>query len=173
MELLGLSCSNLNIQLDSTPIYYSDIENKAIFPENMEVVIPNENGQCYKINRFSNIYLKDNVIFLEYHNRIKELSDSFIFDGSNLYFFITEAKLEIDDVIYEITPLSYVIANNKNSVEIYNKKEDKYTMIETANQAIVTTQNYSINVSLDTIKYGEKEQLLLHKFDDLKTIDMD
>lgn len=170
--ITDLVCNNINIQLDSTPIYYSDVENKAIFPVNMELVIPNENGQVLKVNRFSNIYLKDSVAYLEYRKKLKELPEAFLYDGANLYFFIKEATLEVDGKSYEITPLSYVIANNKSSVEIYNKQEDKYTIIETEKQATVSTEKYTINISLDSIKYGEKEQLLLRKFDDLKTFEM-
>ena len=171
--ITSLTCKNYSIQLDSTPIYYRDVENKAIFPENMEIVIPSENGQVYKINRFSNIFIQDGVVYLEYREKMKELSNSFIYDGSDLYFFTTNATLEVDDTSYEISPLSYIIAINKNSIELYNKAKDEYTTIQTANQAIVKTEDYSINVSLDTIKYGEKEQLLLRKFDDLVTINMD
>lgn len=172
-EITELNCTNMNIQLDSTPLYYNDQENKAMFPENMEIVIPNENGQVYKINRFSNIYMIDNVAFLEYRKKIKEMPDSFIYDGSNLYFFMDEATLKVEGKTYKISPLSYVVANNKNSIEIYNKREDKYKMIQTEEQGIVTTKDYTINVSLDTIKYGDKEQLLLKKIDELQAINMD
>ena len=168
-----LTCNNINIQLDSTPIYYKDVENRVIFPEDMIIVIPNENGQVYKINRFSNIYLNGDVPYIEFHEKIKELPNSFIYDGGDLYFFTSSATLEVDDEIYEITPLSYVFAYNKNRVEIYNKQTDKYEIIETENQAIVTTDDYTIDVSLDTIKYGEKEQLLLKKFEELQSIDLD
>lgn len=168
-----LTCNNISIQLDSTPIYYRDIENQVIFPEDMIIVIPNENGQVYKINRFSNIYIKGNVPYIEFYDKIKELTNAFIFDGGDLYFFISNATIEIDEETYEITPLSYVYAYNQNRVEIYNKQTDEYKIIETENQAIVTTEDYTINVSLDTIKYGEKEQLLLKKFEELQTIKLD
>lgn len=169
----GLICKDYQIRLDSTPVYYSDVENKTIFPENMEIVIPSENGQVYKINQFSSIYLNNGVAYLEYHGKIKELPNAFIYDGADLYFFITEATLKVDDKSYKISPLSYVIANHKNSVEIYHQAKDEYIIIETKNQATVLTEEYSVNVSLDTIKYGEKEQLLLRKFQDLVTMNMD
>lgn len=172
-EITELTCTNMNIQLDSTPLYYKDRDNRALFPENMELVIPNQNGQVYKINRFSDVYVDNDVAYLEYRNKIKELPDSFIYDGSNLYFFLSEATLTVDDQDYTISPLSYVVANNKISIEIYNKVEDEYQMIQTENQGIVELNGCTINVSLDTFKYGDREQLLLKKIDELQVFSVD
>ncbi len=171
-EITELTCQNTNVQLDSTPLYYTDEPNRVLFPENMELVLPNQNGQIYKINRFSDVNMNQNVLYLEYRDKVRELPDGFIFDGSNLYFFLSNATLTIDDKEYELTPLSYVVAYNQSSIEIYNKEKDEYQIIETKDQGIVETKGYSINVSLDTIKYGEKEQLLLRKFDQLETFEL-
>lgn len=170
-DITELKLNDANIQLDSTPIYYKDIENKAIFPENMALVMPNANGQMYKINRFTNIYLKDNSIYAEYRNNTKELADAFIYDGADLYFFIENATLTIDEQTYEITPLSYVISTYQDSVEIYHKQTDTYEIIPTTSTNVtVSTNDYTVNLSLDTIKFGDKEQLLLKKIDELKHI---
>ena len=172
-EITELTTTNMNIQLDSTPLYYVDVNNKALFPSNMELVIPSTNGQVYKINRFSSVYTESGVAYLEYRDKTKELPESFIFDGSNLYLFLDNATLEVDDKEYELTPLSYVVAYNKSSIEIYNKSKDKYEIIKTDGYGIVKTDDYTINVSLDTIKYGDREQLLLKKFDDLQIFNFD
>ncbi len=172
-EITELTTTDMNIQLDSTPLYYQDDENKALFPANMELVVPTDNGQVYKINRFSDVQLESGIAYLEYRDKIKELPQSFIFDGSNLYFFLSNATLTIDDEEYKLTPLSYVCAYNGSSIEIYNKEKDEYQIIETDSYGIVETDDYSINVSLDTIKYGDKEQLLLKKFDEIQTFSLD
>lgn len=172
-EITELTCININIQLDSTPLYYQDLENRCLFPEDMEIVIPSQNGQVYKINRFSDIYIDGDIPYLEYRNQITGLPDSFLYDGSNLYFFISEATLTVDGIDYSISPLSYVVAISKASIEIYNKQEDTYTLIETESNGIVTTSDYTINVSLDTLKVGDREQILLKKFDELQTFSMD
>lgn len=171
-EITELTCTDKNIQLDSTPLYYEDNTNKVLFPENMELVIPNLNGQVYKINRFSDVYMDKGVAYIEYRDKIKEIPESFLFDGSNLYFFFDNAVLTIDNEEYEITPLSYIVAYSQ-SIEIYNKEKDEYKIIETSSYGTVKTADYSINVSLDTIKYGEKEQLLLKKFEDLQVFGLD
>ena len=166
-----LKLNDANIMLDSTPIYYKDLENRVFFPEDMAQVLPNDNCKMYKINRFTNIYKKDDVIYADYRDWQTELSNSFIYDGQDLYFFIQNTTLTVDGVDYEITPLSYVISSYQNSVEIYNKQDDTYLVIPTSSQNVTAkTEGYSINLSLDTIKYGEKEQLLLRNISELKSI---
>ena len=170
-DITELQLQNANIQLDSTPIYYQDIENQTLFPEDMALVIPNQNGQMYKINRFTNIYQKDNIIYTEYRNTQNELANSFIYDGGDLYFFIENTTLTIDGTNYEITPLSYVITTYQNAVEIYNQQQDTYQIIPTTSTNVTaSTEEYTINLSLDSIKYGDKEQLLLKRVETLKSI---
>lgn len=166
-----LQLQNANIQLDSTPVYYEDVENQVLFPQDMALVIPTQNGQMYKINRFTNVYQKDDIIYAEYRDNQNELTNSFIYDGNDLYFFIQNTVLTVDETSYEIPPLSYVIVSYQNSVEIYNKQQDTYQIIPTTSTNVTaTTDQYSINLSLDSMKYGEKEQLLLKRVDTLKSI---
>ncbi len=172
-EITELSTIDIDIELDSTPLYYQDEENKVLFPENMELVIPNDNGQVYKIIRFSNIKLESDIAYIQYREKTRELPEGFIFDGSNLYFFLTDATLTVNNETYELSPLSYVVAYSQSSVEIYNKETDEYQIIETSDYATVETSSYSINLSLDTIKYGDKEQLLLKKFDEIQTFSLE
>ena len=163
-----LSAVDMDIQFDTTPLYYKDIQDRVIFPESMEIIEVSENGQTYKINKFSEVYMNQDVAYIEYKDEVKELPNSFMYDGADMYLFISNATLEIDGTIYEIAPLSYVQAYNKNSVEIYNKQKDEYQTIETTNQAIVTIDNCTINVSTDTMMYNEKEQILLHNMNGIE-----
>ena len=163
-----LSAVDIDIQFDTTPLYYKDIQDRVIFPESMEIIEVSENGQTYKINKFSEVYMNQDVAYIEYKDEVKELPNSFMYDGADMYFFISNATLEIDGTTYEIAPLSYVQAYNKNSVEIYNKQKDEYQTIETTNQAIVTIDNCTINVSTDTMMYNEKEQILLHNMNGIE-----
>ena len=163
-----LSAVDIDIQFDTTPLYYKDIQDRVIFPESMEIIEVSENGQTYKINKFSEVYMNQDVAYIEYKDEVKELPNSFMYDGADMYFFISNATLEIDGTTYEIAPLSYVQAYNKNSVEIYNKQKDEYQTIETTNQAIVTIDNCTINVSTDTMMYNESEQILLHNMNGIE-----
>lgn len=164
-EITKISAIDMDIQFDTIPLYYKDIQDEVILPENMELVEMSENGQTYIINKFSNIYMNQDVAYIEYRGTVKELPESFIYDGSDMYFFTSDATLEIDGTTYEITPLSYVLAYNKNGVEIYNKEKDEYNIIETTDEAIVTIDDYKINLSIDTLEYNGNEQILLHKMD--------
>ena len=168
-----LICENTQIQLDSMPVYYADINNKAIFPEDMAIVLPQENGRMAKINRFSKIYKNDSEIYLEMDKKEKRLSNAFLYDGKDIYFFLDYAKIYIDEVAYDVTPLSYVKVRYNESVEIYNKAEDKCKIIETTDKNVTAeAEGYKINLSIDALKIGEKEQLLLNRVSDLNNLEM-
>ncbi len=149
------------VELDSTPIYYEDIENKVLFPEDMAIVFPNQAGIMYKINRFSNIIFNTETAYLEGNDENKVLNHAFLFDGQDLYFFLEKTNLNINGQEYELSPLSYVICN-EDSLEIYQKEEDKYKIIEMKPEEIIAyTVDYKINLNTDSIQGKEKEQLLI------------
>lgn len=171
-DITELTFKDKQVQLDSTPIYYSDVENKVLFPENMAIIYPVSNGLAYKINHFSNIYIDSESVYLQKGEWKKNLQNSFIYDGNDLYFFLETTKISVNDTQYELSPLSYVIAKYNEGLEIYNKKSDEYIIIEAKNQEILAkTDSYTINLSIDAIKYGEKEQLLIKNIDYLKNIE--
>ena len=166
-EITLISTKDSNIQLDSTPIYYKNEENKALFPEAMLEITPLDNGKTTKINKFTNIIKEDESIYLEGKDEKKQVSNGFIYDGKDLYFFIEKTKIVIGDEEYEISPLSYVITTYKNGVEIYNYEKDEYKVIETEEDVVAQTDSYIINTSIDILKANGKEQLLLKNVDAL------
>ena len=166
-EITLISTKDSNIQLDSTPIYYKNEENKALFPEAMLEITPLDNGKTTKINKFTNIIKEDVSIYLEGKDEKKQVSNGFIYDGEDLYFFIEKTKIVIGDEEYEISPLSYVITTYKNGVEIYNYEKEEYKVIETEEDVVAQTDSYIINTSIDILKANGKEQLLLKNVDAL------
>ena len=166
-EITLISTKDSNIQLDSTPIYYKNEENKVLFPEAMLEITPLDNGKTTKINKFTNIIKEDESIYLEGKDEKKQVSNGFIYDGEDLYFFIEKTKIVIGDEEYEISPLSYVITTYKNGVEIYNYEKDEYKVIETEEDVVAQTDSYIINTSIDILKANGKEQLLLKNVDAL------
>ena len=166
-EITLISTKDSNIQLDSTPIYYKNEENKVLFPEAMLEITPLDNGKTTKINKFTNIIKEDESIYLEGKDEKKQVSNRFIYDGEDLYFFIEKTKIVIGDEEYEISPLSYVITTYKNGVEIYNYEKDEYKVIETEEDVVAQTDSYIINTSIDILKANGKEQLLLKNVDAL------
>jgi len=160
------------IQLDSTPIYYEDIYNKVLFPKNMAVVYPIANGLMYKMNRFSNIKEANGGFYLEKEEQDKTLENVFLYDGVDMYFFLENITIHIEDKEYKITPLSYAKVQYNGNVEIYNKEEDKYIVIEgNFKNVLAKSEDYTVNMSIDAIQYGEKQQLLIKLIDSLQNLE--
>lgn len=160
-EITEISTNDVNIVLDSSPIYYKNEKRKVLFPETMLSISPDDNGKTSKIVRFSNLYENDNGIYLESQKKQNKINNSFIYDGNDLYFFIEETTIIANEKEYQISPFSYIISSYMNGVEIYDYEKDTYEVIETEDYVIAKTDSYTINTSIDTLKYGEKEQLLL------------
>ena len=166
-DITELTFKDTQVQLDSTPVYYADIENKVIFPEDMILVFPTRNGVMYKIKHFSNVFFDTETTYLE-RNKNEALNNAFIYDGQDLYFFLETTTLKIGEEQYELSPLSYVICSQEQ-VEIYQKDQDKYTIIENKpKEVLAKTQDYTINLNIDSIQNGEQQQLLIKSKDKLQ-----
>ena len=165
--LTELKATDRKVTLDSTPVYYADENNKVIFPEDMAIVYPNNNGMMYRINHFADITEEDGTIYLETNLATKtnktKLEKAFLYDGQDLYFFLERTTITVNGTNYEVSPLSYVIVRYKQSVEIYNYEKDEYQVIDTTEtqDAKVVTDTYTINMSVDSLQTAEKDQLLI------------
>ncbi len=165
--LTELKATDRKVTLDSTPVYYSDENGKVIFPEDMAVVYPNNNGMMYRINHFADITEENGEIYLETNLATKtnksKLEKAFLYDGQDLYFFLERTSITVNGTTYEVSPLSYAIVRYKQSVEIYNYEKDEYQVIDTTEtqDAKVVTDTYTINMSVDSLQTAEKEQLLI------------
>lgn len=166
------------IYLDSTPIYYKDTLGKVWLPNSMTVVYP-ETGKLYKTESFTNITQDSNVMYAKKHNKenTKSLNNVFLFDGEDLYFFLEKTIIKVGKKKYEISPLSYVIVNYRQNVEIYNYEKDQYIIIdetEIPSKDIIATdkeKKYEINLSVDTYNTGSSDYLLLKNIDYLNKLD--
>jgi hypothetical protein len=163
-EITNLSFKNIKINLDSTPIYFEDIK-KVLFPKNMIVVYPVSGGLQYKIGYYSTIYNDKNTFYIRNGSLKKVLSNCFLYDGDNLYFFIEKANITVNNTVYNISPFSYVIVDYNQNIQIFNYEKQEFKIIDTQKQEIiVSTDNYSINSSIDAINYNKKSRLLLKNF---------
>ena len=165
--LTELKATDRKVTLDSTPVYYADENGKVIFPEDMAIVYPNNNGMMYRINNFADITEENGEIYLETNLATKtnktKLEKAFLYDGQDLYFFLERTSITVNGTTYEVSPLSYAIVRYKQSVEIYNYEKDEYQVIDTTEtqDAKVVTDTYTINMSVDSLQTAEKEQLLI------------
>ena len=165
------------IYLDSTPIYYKDTLGKMLFAKPMELVIPDVGN--YKLSKFTNFYEENQKINVKKFNssKAKNVNNGFVFDGNDLYFFLDETIVTVGDTDYELSPLSYVIVNYRSSVEIYNYDKDEYIIIQDENSlkndvlAKSKSSNYTINMSLDSMKTEKSNQLLITSIDNWNEFD--
>lgn len=172
--LTELKATDKKVTLDSTPVYYAEKENKVIFPEDMAIVFPHNNGMMYRINHFSNIIEENSDVYLETNLAVEtnktKLDQAFLYDGQDLYFFLERTNITVNGTTYEVSPLSYAIVRYKQSIEIYNYEKDEYQVIDIQDgqEAKVVTDTYTINMSFDSLQTAEKEQLLIRGLSYLK-----
>ena len=154
--------------IEDSPIYFKDNDNEVFFAKNMQLIIPRIKTTSYKINHFSKIKIDDDLAYLNYKNKNIYLEQSFLYDGDNLYFFIYETKVNIDEKEYTLSPLSYIIVNYKSEIEIYDKKEDNYTIIDEHQRDVIAyLDNYKVNLSTDSLTYDSGDRLLIKSPDNL------
>lgn len=155
--------------IEDAPMYFKDNENQVFFAKNMSLVIPRIKNQNYKINYFSKIINEDDSVYLiNKYDKKMYLEESFLYDGNNLYFFIYDTTLTIDKKEYKLSKLSYAIVNYKGQIEIYDKKSDKYTIIDEHNDDVIANiGEYKLNLSTDILSYKDDSRLLIKSVDSL------
>lgn len=154
------------IHLDNTPIYYKDTLGKALFAKEMELYIPDSGA--YRLKDFTNIIQENKTTFVKRLNRKnkKTVNNGFLYDGNDLYFFLEKTTVEIGDAKYDLSPLSYVIVNYRDNVEIFDYEKEEYIIINDEEQlksdviAINKFRNYTVNMSVDSIVTESSQQLL-------------
>lgn len=172
-EITDLEIDNVKIQIDSTPMYYEDTRNKMFMPKDMAIVFPTSKYTMKRLNHFAMLELDSNIAYIISHGKAESIENAFLFDGNDLYVFLENTKLTIGNEEYNLTPFSYAIVSYRNNVEIYLRETDECKTIETKTiEAKASTNEYEINLSTDSIKYKEKEQLLLRKIDVLPKFEM-
>ena len=157
------------VELDSTPIYFDESEEKVLFPKDMAVIPYQDLSQMRKINSFTTITNIDNEFYLEDKNIKQKIDNAFIFDGNDLYYFLTEVKIQVGEQTYILSPMSYAVVRYGQYMEIYDKKTDKDYLVELGyDDVLANINNNIINLSIDAVKVKDKQQLLVKDFKFLK-----
>lgn len=164
-----LQFNDVTIELDSTPIYYEN-DNKlyVIFPENMNIVFPNSNSLQYLSPYFTTLY---NDAYGVYREDGKSFENCFFYDFDNLYFFIDQTILKVGEIEYQLEPFSYAIVTPRESIEIYDRQNGEYYIIDTDKSVIAMANGYEVDLNVDAVKYGESQRLLIKNKTFLKNID--
>ena len=169
-EITTLRAVNIDLEMDSTPVYYKN-ENKTIFPEDMEIIFPMKSVATYKIPRFSSVLKEMDSTYAEINNKKISIQNAFLFDGGNLYMFIEQTTINIDNEEYKISPFSYVIVDYNEETQIYDKEKDEIKTLDTnGKQVTATNGDYKLDLNTDSITIQEKEQLLPIKIEKLKIL---
>lgn len=149
--------------LDSTPVYIKDTNN-VIFPKEMSIVFPLDDMQ-YQVNALSEVYMENDLYFLNIRNLNKNYDHAFYYDGKNTYFFIDKVILTVGDRRIELSPLSYVNASYMSYVEYYDRKNDVSEVIEITNEKVLVSNDYmNIEVANDKVIYQDGFSILTGDF---------
>ena len=172
-EIVDFTTKDYDISFDSTPVYYQK-KKIVVFTTNMSVVMPTLNCSEYLSPKYSYLTTsKNNNHTLTTKKYNSKLGHYFLYDGKDLYFFLDEVKLKIDNQEITLSPLSYVIAENNKYVTYYDKKTDTFKTIETtSNSTTAENDYYKIYVSTDNIDYYGTNVILTSKITELNPISM-
>ena len=171
-EIVSFNDKGEEVTVDDTPIYYQTINNECILPITMGLFSLNERGVNYRVNYFSKLQAelsnKDEMAFISYNKKKKFIDNAFLYDGKDMYVFPYSVKVVVEDVEYELSPLSYIIVNYQNSVEMYNKEKDEYHLVDDIKKDVIANVgNTRINLSTDMILFEEGERLLIKNINKL------
>ncbi len=162
---------DIKVQLDSTPIYYQK-KDIVILPHDMSVVMPTLNCSEYLSKGYSYINLKDGIYRLTTDRYQDKLNHYFLYDGSDLYFFIEKVTLKVNGEEISLSPFSYVIAKYHNYLTYYDKKTDTIrTITGVDGESRLENEYYTIYVEKDTVDYYGTDVLLTSGIENLNTID--
>ena len=94
--------------LFTEPIYYAE-KDLAVFPNRMSVVFPLEGKKQRKINRYTKVDGRGEQIVISNNNMKYALTDSFIYDGGDVYVFTDGGIVKYGDKEIAISKMSMLV----------------------------------------------------------------
>lgn len=173
-EITKLKYKDVEIDVDSTPIYFTNVDNEMLLPTNMGFYILRLRNENYKLPYFSRIFVEEtendsNSYLITDEDKVY-LEKSILFDGNNLYVFLCETSITIDGEVIELSPLSYISVNYQGEIYYYNKKNDEYKIIDSHNDDVIAViDGFKVNLSTDSIMYENNAKLLIRNVDNLNS----
>ncbi len=153
-NIVDLDTGKQKIELTSVPVYYQEDKIKVLFPKSMTIFRPLSGYKQDKTFNFSTVTWdeKKKIYSLKSNEYDAEISNSFLYDGVDLYFFLTETNIKIGNDEITLSPMSYIRVNVGNSLEYYDHESDTYKMMEiTTEQVIATNKDFEVNLSSDKV----------------------
>lgn len=160
--IVDVSPKDKKIEYDSTPIYYNE-EDKIIFPADMSIVFPLQEGSQYKLYKYAVYEYIDNMHIVKNDTDKHDYSYFFLYDGKGLFFFPDEVMLKINDQEYKkLSGMSYVKIIGGYTMEYYDKDSDTSEVVEVEGKTI-TIENDKMDVDLSkrqVLSFGKKVLLV-------------
>ena len=163
-EITSLKSNDIIIEDNTFPIYYDYDPDLVLFPIDMGLILLDDIYSSYKMNHFSEIQFnkEQGNATLQYANKNIFLGESFAYDGADLYFFIYPTKVTFDDKEYNLDSGSYAIVKYKGQIDIYDRANDNYNIIEYSDSNVIAEiSNYKINMSTDMVLTEKGNRLLI------------
>ena len=146
------------ITFDSNPIYYAGSDS-VIFSQNMSVIFPYENNTEYSTSKYVVYEKVGNLHYLINDGVKKDYLYFFMYDGDDLYFFIDDVTLYIDNSVYKtLSGMSYVQLVGDTLI-VYNKEEDTSFVKEISSTSPVVVKNDFLDIDLRINKIGSNRLL--------------
>lgn len=169
-SITELKIDDESIVLDSTPFFYKK-EKKVLFPKLMSVVFPRSNGLQNKIPYYSSVDGNSLNYYIKNNNLNYMVDTAFLYDGNDLYFFLTDVEITFGDNIVKIPSFSYATLNYNKELYIFNYDTQLMDYYENVSDTVYARgSGFTVNMSIDAIIYGENSRLLVKNLDYLENL---
>lgn len=146
--IVNIEAKDKKINYDSTPVYFKDSE-RVIFPEIMSIVFPLQDGNQYRLYKYSEFYKDDGLQKIKTNNYNNNYNYFFLYDGKKLFFFPDEVTIYIDNVEYQkLSSMSYIKVVGGYTMEYYDYESDTAKVVDVEGKEISVSNNmYNINIT--------------------------
>ena len=155
-----LTVNGENYDVGDTPYFYKD-ERKVLFPHEMNLIQPRASvGQQSRLPSLAVLdgtYAEPVITFADFN---QTLGSAFLFDGSDLYFFVNPVMLAFGDESVELPEFSFVTYNYNQELYIYKYDADEVIYREDVEKLEAKALNYRVDLVTDTFEVGGKSKLL-------------
>ena len=158
------------------PIIHKGNPNRKItISENMLYTNPNYDEGCSRLNYFTSIELDQGLAIIEKDKKRTVVSGGYLFNGVNTYILLEDSILEIGVNKVKVPALSYVIANYRNDLELYNSETRayEYYFLGGSDSFINVDDKYTIDVGRDVIIKDGRESLIFTAVDGLDVLTLE
>lgn len=150
------------IKANSLPAFFND--DQIVIMNKMIYYYPSFDNKFekYKLSSFVNVEYNFDTDFVTFskNNTSKENQNGFLYDGHNTYVFLENMTIYFNDKKINVSPLSYVIVEYNNWVQIFDYKTKVYTFENIIGHATGKSKDYTIDLTYSTINYNGNESLM-------------